>query len=521
MAARVDIGLIDAVQQTVRDLAQERAPRLPHHSYSDIRLEVGEGKQAVSENGAPKGASSDYGISYGIRVLAGERTVAPGYVGGEVGAAEAGDLERILWAGLEHAHARALANAVRKTATKAAFPELGASLQATALAPIPVHQATIEHEAAVDLDAIPLEEINAYVNEISRAVKASDTRLAFNFIWGLTLRARQLFVSSEGAQIDEAYALTQGMAFILGQTAEANVELYDYIGHQRGWEVLRDGVDEPYIQNPTLMEFALGLAKDIGDLVEAPRLPATDEDVIVVSDPHYNTLLVHEIVGHPTEADRALKMETAYAGRSWLFRGLDDSMVGQRIGSPLLSAYSDPSLPGYGHYQYDDEGTPAQKVVHIENGIFKGFMNSRQTAAVMGNEPNGSYKATDASLVPLIRMSNTVFAPGEDDPQELIRSVEHGYYLVGHRIPSIAESRENFRISAQKVYEIRNGEIGQLYRDGGIQADSRDFFMNIDGVGTDFRLYPIPNCGKGQPMQVKRLGNGGPTLRSRAKLTGA
>ena len=81
-------------------------------------------------------------------------------------------------------------------------------------------------------------------------------------------------------------------------------------------------------------------------------------------------------------------------------------------------------------------------------------------------------------------------------------------------------SRENFRISAMKVYEIRQGELGQLLRDGGIMADSQAFLMRVDAAGDDFRLIPIPNCGKGQPMQAKRVGNGGPTLRSRAILTG-
>jgi TldD protein len=240
----------------------------------------------------------------------------------------------------------------------------------------------------------------------------------------------------------------------------------------------------------------------------------------VVTDPHYNTLLSHEIVGHPVELDRGLKMEAAYAGRSWLLRGLDDHQVGKRVASPLVTAYSDPSLPGYGHYAYDHEGTPARRVVHIDRGIFRGFMNSRQTAAVFGGEPNGHWKSTDAALVPLIRMSSTVFAAGDRAPDDIIREVDRGYYLVGHKIPSIAESRENFRISARKVYEINGGRLGRLYRDGGIMADSRDYLMKVDAVGDDFRLYPISNCGKGQPMQTKKLGNGGPTMRSRAILTG-
>jgi TldD protein len=185
-----------------------------------------------------------------------------------------------------------------------------------------------------------------------------------------------------------------------------------------------------------------------------------------------------------------------------------------------VSAYSDPSLPGYGHYAYDHEGTPARRVVHIDRGVFTGFMNSRQTAAVFGGAPNGHFKATDATLVPLVRMSNTVFAGGEQPAADIVSEVEHGYYLVGHKTPSIAESRENFRISARKVYEIDHGRLGRLYRDGGIAADTRDYLMNVDAAGDDFRLYPIPNCGKGQPMQTRKLGNGGPTMRSRARVLG-
>jgi TldD protein len=293
------------------------------------------------------------------------------------------------------------------------------------------------------------------------------------------------------------------------------------VGHQRGWEVVTQGIDEGSIQRPALHSFSLDLARDTVALANARPLPATDKDVVVVTDPHYNALLVHEIVGHPTEADRALKFETGYAGRSWLLKDVAHNQLGQRVGSDLLTAFTDATLSGFGHYLYDDEGTPAKRVTLIDKGIFRGFMNSRQTAALLGAEPNGSYKATDASLVPLIRMSNTVFAVGDRDPQDIIREVDHGYYVVGHRIPSIAESRENFRITAMKVFEIRNGELGEMFRDGGLTSDSRDFFLSIDAVGNDFRLFPIPNCGKGVPMQTKRMSNGGPTLRGRARLTGA
>ena len=239
-----------------------------------------------------------------------------------------------------------------------------------------------------------------------------------------------------------------------------------------------------------------------------------------MTNPHFNALLAHEIVGHPTEADRVLKLETAYAGRSWLFRDFQDNELGKQIASPLLTAYSDPSIHGYGHFKYDMEGTPGKRVNLIENGILRGFMNGREYAAILGHPPNGSMRATKPHYVPIVRMTNTIFANGNKNPEEIIAEVKEGYYIVNHRIPSISESRENFRISAQKVFRIENGKITKLYRQGGITADSKDFLMNIDAVGNDFEVFPIPNCGKGQPMQVMRVGNGGPTLRSMARLTG-
>ena len=161
-----------------------------------------------------------------------------------------------------------------------------------------------------------------------------------------------------------------------------------------------------------------------------------------------------------------------------------------------------------------------KRVIHIDKGIFRGFMNSRQTALILGVGPNGLYKAIDASYVPLIRMSTTVFGNGTREPQEIIGEINHGYYLSGHRIPSISESRENFRVTARKVFEIKNGKLGEMFRDGGMMANTKDFLMSVDAVGKDLRIYPIFNCGKGQPMQVKKLGNGGPTMRARARLVG-
>ena len=520
MAAAITIDLIDSARELVPALLGDATRRLPRLAYADLRLEVTESRHAVAENGAGKSSSDDYACAAGVRVLAGDRTVAPGWIGLTLGAADVPRLPATLREALDRAYRRAMANAEHKASAREKFGPLGESLADTRLHPIDARRDVVPAVYRIDPRSVPLSQLVALATDVSRAVAAVDAAIRYNWVAVLTQASRELFASTEGALIDQSFALTQGSVSVVAVSEATSQELYDVMGHQRGWEIMQDGIDEPLLASPPFRRFALDLARDAVDLVAAPPLPTSEREVVVVTDPHYNTLVSHEIVGHPAELDRALKMETAYAGRSWLLSGLDAHQVGRRIASPLVSAYSDPALPGYGHYAYDHEGTPARRVTHIERGVFQGFMNSRQTAAVFGGAPNGHFKATEASLVPLIRMSNTVFDGGDTDPASIIRDVEHGYYLVGHRIPSIAESRENFRISARKVYAIERGEVTRLYRDGGMAADTRDYLMHVDAVGRDFRLYPIPNCGKGQPMQTKKLGNGGPTMRSRARVLG-
>jgi TldD protein len=125
----------------------------------------------------------------------------------------------------------------------------------------------------------------------------------------------------------------------------------------------------------SFLDFALEKTRDTVELSDAEFLKTSKKEEVVVTNPHFNALLVHEIIGHPMEEDRALKMETAYAGRSWLLNNLNENQIGNQIASSLVNAFSDPTMRGYGHYKYDSEGTPAKRINLIENGILKGFMN--------------------------------------------------------------------------------------------------------------------------------------------------
>ena len=521
MGQRINIGLIDKTQGKLSNVILENKKRLKDCSYIDLRFQVSEGQQAAAQDGMMKSSIRDYGLSYGLRVIAGKDMLAPGYFAETLGTADVDGLPDVIQSGLLQAYERAIANSRMKIERKDRWESLGESLWSSKLAPIKACQDTIPAIYKINPLDVPLEEVSKLAREVSKAVASHDPRVKVNQVLIETSLARQLFVSSEMINIDRTYAVTQGLCAVVAVGNSGNQQThYDCLGHQRGWEILTDGIQEEFINLKPFMHFALDLSADSVSLSEARPCPSSGKDVVVVSDPHYNTLLVHEIIGHPSELDRALKMETAYAGRSWFLRNLNENMLGTQVASHHVSAYSDPLLPGYGHYEYDDEGTPVKRVMHIDKGIFSGFMNSRQTAAILGVAPNGHFKAVDASYVPLIRMSTTVFGKGERNPQDIISEVGHGYYLAGHRIPSISESRENFRITARKVFEINNGQVGEMFRDGGIMANSRDYLMSVDAVGNDLGIYPIFNCGKGQPMQAKKLGNGGPTMRGRARLVG-
>ncbi|MBI2890150.1 MAG: TldD/PmbA family protein [Nitrospirae bacterium] len=519
---------IDRVKSDLRAAVAEFARRHTGTVHADVRIEVEESQWASAECGEARMAEKDSESNLGVRVLARgagsfRGTVAAGYYGVRLGPADWTDACGVVRRALGRAWRRARENAGRKAEARASFGAAGLSLSSTELAPAPVSEANIPATYRRDPREVRLAEVTELAVAASREAQGTDPAVRYTHAAAATALRRQLFLSAAGACIDQAWALTEGNAYVVAEEKEVTQEIYDTLGSNLGWEVIGEGVDNGIEKLPDFLAFVRGLARDAVELCRAPKVPASEKPVVVLTDPHYNTLLVHEIVGHPVELDRALKMETAYAGRTWLFGSPKAHHLGDRIASEKLSAYSDPSLPGYGHYAYDDEGVPAARVVHIDRGIFSGFMNSRQTSAMLGaagiaSPPNGHYKATAATMVPLIRMSTTVFAAGTDDPAAMLSEVERGFYLVGHKIPSISESRENFRISARKVYEIRDGKLGQLYRDGGLTADSREFFMNVDAVGSDFRVFPIPNCGKGQPMQTKRLGNGGPTLRSRARI---
>jgi TldD protein len=493
-------------------------------TYAEMRFEAMFSRAAVANDGEPRDSSESEAAAFGLTVhcAVAEGVVGLGQTGVEVGrlALNRNKLMAALDNGLRQAFERAKANAREKSRVMKSLGPGSKTLGLLAAVEPSAMRDEVTATFARDPRTLASGELMNVCREASAAVHGLGDEIVYNVVAATAELRQELFTNTAGAMISQGFAFSQGDSYVVAQAADGHQETYDTIGQQRGFEALAEGWADELMPNPDLQTFALELAEEARQLAHAPALKPPDREVVVVTDPHFNALVAHEIVGHPCEADRALKMEAAYAGRSWLLGSLEQNELGRPIGSPLLWACSDPGINGYGHYRYDHEGTPGRAMIHIEGGVFRGFLNSRATAAALGVEPNGSARASEAWHVPLVRMSNTFFMQGDSDPTQIIAEVENGYYVCGNSIPSIAESRENFRISARRVYEIEHGRLGRLYRAGSVMADSKRFFTLVDAVGNDLRLIAIPNCGKGQPMQVKRMSNGGPTLRSRARLAG-
>jgi len=242
--------------------------------------------------------------------------------------------------------------------------------------------------------------------------------------------------------------------------------------------------------------------------------PVKEEKTTLVMNPDFVSLLTHEILGHPSEADRVLGKEMAWAGGAW-WKG----KIGEKIGSENLNVFDDPTIKeSLGWYYYDDEGVETKKTNLIENGILKNHMQNRETSEIFNSVPTGNMRATNYRYMPLIRMACTCIGNGDQEVNEIIKDVKNGYYISNMKVPSIDMKRYNWSISCQYAQKIEDGELTDLQRDVIVMGTAPEFFNSIDACGNDFTVRPITNCGKGDPMQSMIMGNGGPTIRGTATV---
>jgi TldD protein len=243
-------------------------------------------------------------------------------------------------------------------------------------------------------------------------------------------------------------------------------------------------------------------------LLSARSCPHTNSALVL--DGEQLALQLHESVGHAVELDRILGTESSYAGTSFLSPTDLGSFC---YGSSLMNVCADASAPGgLGTFCYDDEGVAASATPIVTDGVLTGFLSSRETASQIGlPSSSGCMRASSYNRQPLVRMTNINLAPGQAGSlDELIRSTERGIYMETNRSWSIDSKRLNFQFSTEIAYEIVDGELGQMLKNPSYGGVTPVFWQSLDAICSpaEWRLWPVINCGKGEPGQSVRVSHG-------------
>ncbi|MDP2099730.1 MAG: metalloprotease TldD [Methylobacter sp.] len=237
-------------------------------------------------------------------------------------------------------------------------------------------------------------------------------------------------------------------------------------------------------------------------LVNLDAIDAPAGNMTVVLGSGWPGILLHEAIGHGLEGDFNRKGTSAFSGR-----------VGQRVASDLCTVVDDGTLPGRrGSLSIDDEGTPTECTVLIENGILKGYMQDNLNARLMGVKPTGNGRRESYAHLPMPRMTNTYMLPGQHDPEEIIKSVKNGLYAKNFGGGQVDITSGKFVFSASEAYLIENGKITRAVKGATLIGNGPDVLTKVSMVGTDLALDSgVGTCGKdGQSVPV---GVGQPTLK--------
>jgi TldD protein len=261
---------------------------------------------------------------------------------------------------------------------------------------------------------------------------------------------------------------------------------------------------ELFEQNPP-EEIALNAVRQAISLLSAPYAPAGKMVVVLGSDA--GGTMIHEAVGHGLEADHVQDKSSIYAGKK-----------GEMVASPLITVVDDPTIPNKrGSYTHDDEGIPGQRKVLIEKGILKDFMYDVLTAMRDGKSSNGNGRRESYRHRPIPRMSNTLIAPGEHDPDEIIRSVEKGLYVKKMGGGEVNTLTGDFVFHVMEGYRIEKGKIGEMVKGATITGNGPEILKSIDMVGNDLG-FGIGTCGKEE--QGVPVADAQPTLRVPEMIVG-
>ena len=434
--------------------------------YADLYFEYLTSTALMVDESMLKSASQGISAGCGVRVVAGERT----------GYAYTDDLspQRILHAART---AALIASGPAKT------PVVGyQEKQARSLYPVTLPSVDAEITAKVEL-----------VMRTDKAARARDPRIReVRASYSDELR-NILVVASDGTFAEDSQPLARLNVSCIAKTKDG------VSGRGNAGGGGRVALDFFFGEkNPE--HFAKEAARQAILQLDAREAPAGEMEVVL--GPGWPGVLLHEAVGHGLEADFNRKKTSAFAG-----------LVGRRVASEKCTVVDNGTLPWRrGSLNVDDEGEPTQHTTLIEKGTLKGYLSDKLSARLMGIADTGNGRRESYEHIPMPRMTNTYMLPGDDDPQDIIRSVKHGVYAVNFGGGQVDITNGKFVFSASEAYLIEDGQITAPIKGATLIGNGPDVLTRVSMVGNDLRLDEgVGTCGKdGQAVPV---GVGIPTIK--------
>src|ERR671915_337616 len=364
------------------------------------------------------------------------------------------------------------------------------------LAPMQAQTGAYRTEAARDPIDVPIADKIALCLRAEEGMRRDDVKVTEAAV--RAQREQRAFRSSEGVEVVQEFVECGAGIEALAVGDDGRVQVRSYPSAHGGWSA-QAGWE--YVESLALEREAPRVAEEAAALLRADPCPAGMTTIVI--DSEQMVLQVHESVGHPTELDRVYGTEAAYAGTSFLKPGDLGSL---RYGSELMNITADSTTPsGLGTFAFDDEGVPAGRQPIVEEGVLRGFLSSRETAALIGAGAGGSMRADGWSRMPLVRMTNLHLEPDE------------GVYVATNKSWSIDDKRLNFQFGTEIAWEIRRGKVGRMLRDATYTGVTPIFWGSLDALAgpAEWRMHGLTNCGKGQPGQFAHVSHGASPSRFR------
>ncbi|HDS09231.1 MAG TPA: TldD/PmbA family protein [Firmicutes bacterium] len=447
--------------------------------YGDIRIVRREQESIIVKNGKVEGINSSSSIGFGIRVL------YNGYWGfASSNLMNTEEVEKI---------AKLAVNIAKASGTIRKEPlvlEPLKPLKDTWTSPYKIDPFSVSIEEKLDM----LIGACIEMQKVPGIIIANATCSSFKEI--------KTFSSSEGRFITQT-SVQAGAGIEAFSFNNGEVQKRSYPGAfggdfaNAGWE---------FVKEMKLCDNARRIAEEAVALLSAPQCPAGELDIILEGS--QLALQVHESCGHPIELDRVFGTERSLAGTSFL---TTEKLNKLKYGSKLVNITADATLKhALGSFGYDDEGIPAQKSYIVKNGVFVGYLTSRETAAKIGQKSNGTMRADGHNRLPLIRMTSINLLPGKDSFENLVAGIKNGIYMETNKSWSIDDKRLNFQFACEIGWLIKNGKIKHMIKNPNYTGITPEFWGNCDGITgkKEWKIWGVPNCGKGDPMQTARVSHG-------------